>query len=85
MIPEHERRQMTILVVDDDASNLHLLTNYLAGLGFKVLPLKSGEYVFQLLERRIPELILLDIFFIPAYNFSRSDSASALISGSFVP
>ena len=61
MIPEHERRQMTILVVDDDASNLHLLTNYLAGLGFKVLPLKSGEYVFQLLERRIPELILLDI------------------------
>ncbi len=30
-------------------------------------------------------LILLDIFFIPAYNFSRSDSASALISGSFVP
>ncbi len=61
MIPEHERQQMTILVVDDDASNLHLLTNYLTGLGFKVLPLKSGEYVFQLLERRIPELILLDI------------------------
>ncbi|GAK49216.1 sigma-54 interaction domain-containing protein [Candidatus Moduliflexus flocculans] len=78
MIPEHERRQITILVVDDDASNLHLLTNYLAGLGFKVLPLKSGEYVFQLLERRTPELILLDILMpgIDGYEICRRLKAS---------
>jgi len=78
VIPEDERRQITILVIDDDASNLHLLTNYLAGLEFKVLPLKSGEYVFQLLERRTPELILLDILMpgIDGYEICRRLKAS---------
>ena len=61
LIGEQDRQHINILIVDDDASNLHLLTNYLTGLGFKVLPLKNGEHIFQLLERRRPELILLDI------------------------
>ena len=61
MIGEQDRQHINILIVDDDASNLHLLTNYLTGLGFKVLPLKNGEQIFHLLERRRPELILLDI------------------------
>ena len=61
LIGEHDWQHINILIVDDDASNLHLLTNYLTGLGFKVLPLKNGEQIFHLLERRRPELILINI------------------------
>ncbi|PIE32180.1 sigma-54-dependent Fis family transcriptional regulator [candidate division KSB3 bacterium] len=53
--------QATVLVVDDDQSNLHLLVNYLSSIGFKVLPLKHGEHVFELLNRQQPDMILLDI------------------------
>ncbi|QTA82005.1 Signal transduction response regulator/histidine kinase [Desulfonema limicola] len=52
---------VTILVVDDNPINLELLSDCLTEFGYTVLLKKDGEKALALLERRIPDIILLDI------------------------
>ena len=51
----------TILAVDDNPTNLEALSDYLSELGCTVLLKLNGEQALALLERRRPDLILLDI------------------------
>lgn len=51
----------TILIVDDNPTNLSLLSNYLIRLGFKILIKKNGKDGLELAIRKSPDLILLDI------------------------
>ena len=51
----------TILAVDDNATNLEALSDYLGELGCTVLLKLNGKQALALLERRSPDLILLDI------------------------
>jgi two-component system sensor histidine kinase/response regulator len=51
----------SILVVDDTAENLRLLTNMLGAKGYEVRPVTSGRHALQAAERSAPDLILLDI------------------------
>lgn len=50
----------TIFLVDDNRSNLEVGYNALAGF-YKVLTFDSGSRLFKMLEKLIPDLILLDI------------------------
>ncbi len=50
-----------ILVVDDNADNVDLLTQYLAGLGYEVLPAFDGAETLLIAERENIDLILLDV------------------------
>jgi len=50
-----------ILMVDDTAANLQLLTGMLKGRGYKVRPVSSGEMALRAVETHAPDLILLDI------------------------
>ncbi len=51
----------TILVVDDNPSNLHLLFDLLSETGFQVAIAESGDMALETLELIVPDLILLDI------------------------
>jgi PleD family two-component response regulator len=51
----------TILVVDDNPENLSVLFSVLTATGFKVLAKKDGESALNLIARKKPDLILLDI------------------------
>lgn len=51
----------TILIVDDNATNLGVLFEYLMAKGFKVLVAQSGEDALNLLDEVLPDMILLDI------------------------
>jgi two-component system, sensor histidine kinase and response regulator len=51
----------SILVADDTAENLRLLTNMLGNKGFEIRPVTSGRQALQAAERSAPDLILLDI------------------------
>ena len=53
--------QANILVVDDTAANLQLLTGMLKGRGYRVRPVSSGEMALRAVETHAPDLILLDI------------------------
>ena len=53
-------RPEIIIIVDDDITNLTVTRNNLAGK-YDVLTAPSGEKLFLLLEKVMPDLILLDI------------------------
>jgi len=57
---ENKERQ-TIFIVDDQVKNLQLLGNLLKEEGYHVVAIQSGLEVFKLLEKKQPDLILLDI------------------------
>ncbi len=50
-----------ILVVDDIPANLKLLTEVLAGQGYRVRPATSGQLALRSVALRRPDLILLDV------------------------
>ena len=56
-----ETQQSTILLVDDNPTNLQLLFSTLKGLGHKLLVAKSGEDALKVAQWAHPDLILLDI------------------------
>jgi putative two-component system response regulator len=52
---------MTVLVVDDEAGNREMLEETLTGLGHEVALAENGLEALAEVERRLPDLILLDI------------------------
>ena len=56
-----EIRNSTILIVDDNPTNLDVLFNYLNDFGFKVLLAHDGESALDLVIKEKPDLILLEI------------------------
>lgn len=52
----------TVLIVDDEDSNLFALSSYLEALNMKIVVAKNGEAAIQLLrENKNPDIILLDM------------------------
>jgi CheY-like chemotaxis protein len=58
---EKDLKDAVILVVDDNPTNLDVLSEYLIGSGFTLLLKRDGEKALELVKRRKPDLILLDI------------------------
>ena len=54
-------KKARILIVDDQPTNLKVLSDLLTNYGFEVLIAKDGENALQKLQRVIPDLILLDV------------------------
>lgn len=52
--------QGTILMIDDDSTNLTLGQSFLSD-EYRVIGVKSGEMAFRYLRKNIPDIILLDI------------------------
>lgn len=51
----------TILIVDDNPANLHLLIEYLTSSGHNTIMAASGEEALEKINMFMPDLILLDI------------------------
>lgn len=51
----------TILIVDDTPTNLDVISETLSDAGFKIAIATSGERALQQIDRRPPDLILLDV------------------------
>jgi signal transduction histidine kinase/DNA-binding response OmpR family regulator len=51
----------TILIVDDNPTNLGVLSNYLKSYGFRILVARSGESALQKAIYVQPDIILLDV------------------------
>lgn len=56
-----------ILVVDDEASHRQLIRAMLAPLGFEIIDIGNSLAVIDVVERELPDLILLDVT-MPGYN-----------------
>lgn len=55
------KEKSTILVVDDNVTNLNILLDYLNELSYKVLIAANGEQALQQLQHIHPDVILLDV------------------------
>ena len=58
---DDEATQDSILLVDDNPTNLQVLFKTLEGIGCKLLIAKSGEAALSIIRKARPDLILLDI------------------------
>ncbi|MCK5096668.1 MAG: response regulator, partial [Desulfobacteraceae bacterium] len=50
-----------ILIVDDNSTNLHLLSTILTKNGYKARPALNGSLALKSVQSTLPDLILLDI------------------------
>ncbi len=50
-----------VLIVEDDAQVMHLMTKYLLGEGFNIIGARDGEECLKILKVKRPDIILLDI------------------------
>ncbi|MFZ1027992.1 MAG: response regulator [Limnoraphis robusta] len=53
--------QELILIVDDNPTNIKVLSDFLRNYGYKILIAKDGESCLKRLEKITPDLILLDV------------------------
>ena len=51
----------TVLVVDDSATDTHLICNALTAAGFKTLSVGSAEDAFSVAKEERPSVILMDV------------------------
>ncbi len=58
---ELRETENSILMVDDNATNLQVLSQTLAGRGYRLLVAKNGESALTITAKAEPNLILLDI------------------------
>jgi two-component system NtrC family sensor kinase len=58
---KHDFQENTILIVDDNPTNLELLSDYLEGYGFKIFVATNGELAVERAQYARPDLILLDV------------------------
>ncbi len=58
---ERNSQQQTILIVDDNAANLGVITQYLEDQGFDILTARNGEDGIKKAHRGNPDLLLLDV------------------------
>ncbi len=56
-----EPQQYTILVVDDNTTNLKIIVNYLRDFGFRILTASSGESALKRVSVGQPDIVLLDV------------------------
>lgn len=59
--PESSQNKYDVLIIEDDAATIDVLTEYFDLRGYKCKGVNSGKKGFQELTSMIPKLILLDI------------------------
>jgi signal transduction histidine kinase len=57
----------TILVVEDEALNLEVVTNYLVMAGYRVVSAQNGKQALEVTQNEKPDLILMDLM-MPVMN-----------------
>lgn len=67
MLMIKEKTKETVLIVDDIPDNLQLLTKMLSSNGYIVRAVKSGEAAITSIQKKPPDLILMDII-MPGLN-----------------
>ncbi|MFA6617628.1 MAG: response regulator [Candidatus Neomarinimicrobiota bacterium] len=65
-----EQKNITILIVDDTAANLQILTSIVTSEGYNILLAQTGEEALHLANKYHPDIILLDVIMPQMDGFS---------------
>jgi sigma-B regulation protein RsbU (phosphoserine phosphatase) len=82
-MPENSRENESLLLVDDNPTNLQVLYQTLETTGCKLLVAKNGETALSIAQKAAPDLILLDIMMpgIDGFEVCRRLKADAATAG----
>lgn len=80
-----QARHGTILVVDDVAPNIQLLTTYLSAVGYRVISAKDGQEALEKVSRCNPDLVLLDVMMPKVNGFEVCQRLKKDKLSSFIP
>jgi len=80
-----EAKGHRILVVDDNPDNVDLLTQYLSGLDYEVIPAYDGQEALLSVEREDVDLILLDVMLPGLSGFEGCRRLKAHEGTDFIP
>ncbi|OQW90666.1 MAG: hypothetical protein BWK79_19175, partial [Beggiatoa sp. IS2] len=67
--PTHKSPKANILIIDDNLSNLHFLTNLLRQQDYTVCPVTNGFHAIAIAQKNSAELILLDTSMSPINGY----------------
>lgn len=77
--------KMSVLAVDDNRTNLHILQVFLKKLGHDVILAENGEQAVQRFEQLQPDLVLLDIMMPVMDGFEAARRIKAACNNKWVP
>ena len=77
--------KMSVLAVDDNRTNLHILQVFLKKLGHDVILAENGEQAVQRFEQLQPDLVLLDIMMPVMDGFEAARRIKAACRDKWVP
>lgn len=77
--------QESVLIVDDTPANLSVLLQCMGDAGYQVLVAEDGEEALELVQRRQPDLILLDVMMPGIDGFETCRQLKAMPSVADVP
>lgn len=80
-----DEEEFTILIVDDISENLQVLSAVLESAGYKMLVANSGASALQVLKRKTPDLILVDVMMSPMNGFELCQQIKSLPSVQNIP
>lgn len=83
MLSDHNTKQK-VLIVDDEPANLRVLKKILGDL-YRLSFAKTGEEALRLVERDLPDLILLDVMMPGMTGFEVCESLKKEIVSSHIP
>ncbi len=63
----NQKKEYTIMIVDDQELNLKVMSNLLKISGFNIIVAENGKIAFEKLKNGLPDLILLDVL-MPGIN-----------------
>lgn len=80
-----KNKKNLILIVDDNPDNVDLLTQYLSGLGYDVVPAYDGPEALLITENEDVDLILLDVMLPELSGFEVCRKLKAKDETNFIP
>ena len=85
MLTDSQGCILKVLAVDDNRTNLHILSVFLKKLGHEVVLAENGEDALRLYEEHTPDLILLDIMMPVLDGFEVARRIKAMMADTWVP
>lgn len=85
MLTDSQGSMLKVLAVDDNRTNLHILSVFLKKLGHEVLLAENGEDALRLYDLHHPDLVLLDIMMPVLDGFEVARRIKARMADTWVP
>ena len=84
-MPEEPTQNQTALVVDDDVTNLMVLSRFLEKLGYDVVQAENGKLAIDSFKEHTPDIVFMDVMMPEMNGYEATTQIKYLCGNHFVP